>query len=142
VPTALSESDRVRVRHHLGYLNTEPISSIALGFPSAGEAQFLVERAMDRLIPQAVPIIIKTINILDTIEMQMVEALRRLKAQQLGELKMRNSNEEPTEQDLLEREYVRWAKRLADDLGCTPNPYSQRFGAGSNGINIPVDTGV
>jgi hypothetical protein len=136
----LSEADRARVRHHLGYQNVEPVSSIALGFPSAQQPQFLVERAMDRLMPEGVGRIIQTLNALDCIEGQMIDALCRLSAQQLGELKLRNSNEEPTEQDLLEREYLRWAKRLADDLGAPLNPFSERFrtsGSGSS-LNIPV----
>lgn len=135
----LSDADRARVRHHLGYLNVEPVSSIALGFPSAQQSMFLVDRAMDRLIPEGVSRIIQQLNTLDCIEQQMVESLCRLKAQQLGELKIRNSNEEPTEQDLLEREYLRWAKRLADDLGCALNPFSERFRAGGGqSINLPV----
>jgi len=122
-------------------LNTEPVSSIALGFPGAGQAQFLVETAMDRLIPEAVGKILKYLAILDSIEAQMVDALKRLKVQKLGEITLRNSNEEPVEQDLLEKEYNRWAKRLADDLGVPINKFSERFQSGffgGPGINIPV----
>lgn len=140
----LQEADRARVRHHLGYLSTEPVSSIALGFPSAQQAQFLVERAMDHILPAAVSRVIQQLNILDAIEGQMVDALDRLQAQQLGELKLRNSNEEPVEQDLLEHEYIRWAKRLADDLGVPLNPFSERFRSGgtSSPLNLSVITGV
>lgn len=140
MPVRLNEADRAKVRHHLGYTNVEPVSSIALGFPAASQPQFLVEIAMDRIIPEAVGLIQKYLAILDAIENQMVEALCRLKAQQLGELKIRNSNEEPVEQDLLEREYVRWARRLADDFSVPLNPYSERFRSGTygGGMNIPV----
>ncbi|MCH7584457.1 MAG: type I restriction endonuclease subunit R [Acidobacteria bacterium] len=55
----LQEADRARVRHHLGYLNVEPVSSIQLGFPAASQPQFLVEIAMDRIIPEAVGMIQK-----------------------------------------------------------------------------------
>lgn len=140
----LSEADRARVRHALAYLQVEPSSSIALGFPSTSQPMFLVERAMDRIIPEAVSRIIKMLDILDCIECQMVEALCRLKTQQVGEVKIRNSNEEPTEQDLLEREFCRWAKRLADDLGVPLNPFSERFrngGCQGPALNIPVWTG-
>lgn len=135
----LTEIDRARVRHHLGYLQTEPVSSIQLGVPSASQALFLVEKQMDRLVPAAVPMILRYLSILDSIELQMVDGLKRLKAVRLGELQLRNSNEDQTEQDLLEREYVRWAKRLADDLGAPLNPFSERFRA--TPINVPVAGG-
>lgn len=136
--TALSENDRARVRHHLGYLNVEPSGAIALGFPAAQQPQFLVERAMDRVIPAAISRILCTLDTLDKIEGAMAASICRLSAQQLGELKIRNSNEEPTEGDLLEREYRRWAMRLADDLGAPLNPFSERFRAGSASTNLPV----
>lgn len=137
----LSENDRERVRYHLAFLNVEPVSSIALGFPSAQQAQFLVERAMDRVLPAGVPRVLRIVNHLDCIEEQMMGSLKHLKAQQIGELKLRNSNEEPTEQDLLEREYMRWALRLADQLGVPINPFSERFRHGlygGGGMNTPV----
>lgn len=137
----LSEADRERVRYHLGYLNVEPVSSIILGFPSASQAAFLVERAMDRVLPFAIPRVLRHLQELDCIEDQMSGSRKRLEAQQLGELKLRNSNEEPMEADLLEREYQRWAKRLADLLGVPINPFSERFRSGFYGggsINTPV----
>lgn len=124
---SLSESDRVRVRHHMGYLNVEPGSSIALGFPSAQQPEFLVERAMNNVIDQAVGRIIDTLDTLDCLESDMRSASKQLAVQQLGEMKLRNSNDEPNVCDLLEREYVRWAKRLADDLGAPLNVFSERF---------------
>lgn len=123
----LSESDRVRVRHHMGYLNVEPGASIALGFPSAQQPEFLVERAMNNIIDQAVGRIIQTLDMLDCLEQQLIAAVPQLAVQQLGEMKLRNSNEEPNACDLIEAEYVRWAKRLADDLGAPLNMFSERF---------------
>lgn len=137
---ALTASEKERVRYHLGYLNVEPSAAIALGFPRASQAGFLVEQAMERLMEPTVGRVSQLLSVLDRIEGQMIEALQRLQAQQLGELKLRNSNDEPTEQDLLEREYVRWAQRLADNLGVPLNVYSERFrelGSGG-GVNVPV----
>lgn len=146
MPTTIriSEADRARVRHALAYIQVEPVSSIALGFPSAQQPMFLVERAMDRVIPDAIPKILQELCVLDQIECQMAEALCRLSAQQVGEVKLRNDNSEATEQDLLEKEYLRWAMRLADDLGVPLNPFSTRFrwGAGAGGVtNVPVAWG-
>jgi len=133
----LSESDRARARHHLGYTGVEPASAILLGYPSTSQPQFLLESSMSRLLPETVPLVLRDLQILDCIEGQMVDSFRRLKAQQLGDLKLRNSNEEPTEHDLLERTYAYWRDRLADDLGVVPNPYGRRPHGGAP-MNIPV----
>lgn len=134
----LSEQDRERIRYHLGYLNTDPVSSIQLGFPASGQHGFLVERAMEYIRGEAVSRVLRVVSELDSIECQMAESRQRLKAQQLGEIKIRNTNEEQTEGDLLEREYVRWARRLADQLGVVPNPLSSRFNSGGVPINVRV----
>lgn len=133
---SLSEADRVRVRHHLGYLSTEPVASINLGFPSASQAQFLAERAMNNLIPEAVGRILKDLNVLDSIEDQQVDALKRYKAQQLGELKIRNNNDERSEVMLLHESYELWRKKLADDLGVPINVFSELWN--NQSWNVPV----
>lgn len=137
----LAEADRERTRYHLGYLNIDPVSAIALGFPSAQQAQFLVESAMDRLKETTVGRVIRILNELDDIELQMSKERRCLKVQQIETLKFRNSNEEPNVIDLLEREYSRWAKRLADDLGVPLNVYSERFRSGMY-ENVPTNVSV
>lgn len=140
---ALSDSDKERIRYHLGYLNVEPVASIQLGFPRASQPQFLVEASMERLLPETVMRIQKILSYLDCIEDQQFDANKRLKAQQLGELKLRNTNDESTEQDLLEEEYFRWASRLADNLGVPLNAYAERFRRFTfgGGVSIPVSGG-
>ncbi len=137
----LAEQDRERVRYHLGYLNVDPVSAVQLGFPSAAQAEFLVERAMDRVREQTVGRIIRILNELDDCELQISEGRKRLKVQQIETLKLRNSNEEPTELDLVRGEYRHWAESLADNLGVPLNTYSYRFRGGGPGAgitNVPV----
>lgn len=128
---SLSEADRVRVRHHLGYLNTLPSASIQLGFPAATETGFLVERAMSFVIDEAVPRIQRALNELDCIEDQQSKARSRFSAQQLGELKIRNGNDEKTEVELLQESYWLWQSKLANYLGVPVNPFAQ---AGAPGV--------
>lgn len=130
--TALTEATKERVRYHLGYLSVDPVSAIPLGFPSAGQAQFLLESAMERLRNESVGRVEKILAHLERIEAQDMEANKRLKAQQLGDLKLRNTNEEKTENELLDERYVVWAHKLAEIFGVPPNPYSVRFRGSSN----------
>lgn len=130
----LTEDEKNRIRHHGGYLLTDPVSSIQLGFPRASQTQFLLEASMNRLPEAAVGQIRRYVAILDNIEDQLVDAQVRFKAKKLAEIELRDN-----ETEMLEREYSRWAKRLYDDLGCPLNPYSERFRAGGGAsINIPV----
>jgi hypothetical protein len=134
----LTEYDRARVRYHLGYLQTEPTSSIHLGYPAMSQALFLVERAMDNLIPSAVEIVQKNLDHLNSLECMLFDAASRLKVQSVGDVKLRTSNDEPSETVLLEKEIYRWASRLADNLGVPLNPYSERYRSEIRGPNIPV----
>jgi len=131
----LTEEEKARIRHHLGYLNVNPVTAIQLGFPRASQPQFLVESAMNNIPESAIGIIRKNVAILDNIEDRLVGALDRLTAQSLDEITMR-----PDEHDALEREYYRWATRLADDLGVPLNIYSERFrnAGGQASINVPM----
>ncbi len=139
---SLTESDKERVRYHLGYLNVDPAASIALGFPAATEPGFLVERAMNRInSAYAVARVQRILAILDSIEAQMTDALIRLQAVKVDEITIRNSRDEVVEQDELEHEYRRWGRRLANQLGVPVNPLSERYGGSVVGT-LRVNSGV
>ncbi len=119
---SLTEQDREAIRYHLGYHNTEATASINLGFPASNQQLFIVETAMDRVVNQsAVSRIMRIVNELNSIEAQISESRKRFKAQQLGELKLRNSNDEASEADMLRQEYLDWASQLASQLGVPLN---------------------
>lgn len=122
-PLRLNEQDRARVRYHMGYPNVDPHQAIQLGFPAATAAMFLVEQAMENLLPEAVERVLKLVQRLEKIEAMEEAALCRLKAQQLGDMKLRNDNNESTEGDLLRREAATWKERLASVLGAPLNPH-------------------
>ena len=131
----LSEQDKERARYHLGYLETSPAASLQLGLPRLSQPAFLVENSFALLIELAVPRVVRTLDIMDRIEAQLVDALKRLKATKLEELTLRGD-----EHDSLEKEYVRWGLRLANILGCPVYPYSDRYKglAGTAAGSIPV----
>lgn len=135
MPTAvLSEDEKNRIRHHLGYLITSPVSSIQLGVPRASQPMFLVETAMNSIPEAAVGQVRKYVAVLDGLEDRLIEAVERFAASRLGDIDLRDN-----ETDMIEKEYARWAKRLADDLGVPLNAYSERFRfAGGVPMNLPV----
>lgn len=129
----LTELEKNRIRHHLGYLVTQAAASISLGVPRASQPAFLVEFAMNSIPVDAIGQVRRWVAILDTTEETMVDAQSRLAAKRVGNIEMRED-----ELDSLEREYLRWARRLADDLGVPLNVYSERFRGSAGSLNIPV----
>lgn len=132
----LSEQEKNSIRHHTGYLVVAAVTSIQLGFPRASQPMFLLESALNSLPETAVGQIRKYVAILDQLENQLVDAVSRFAAQKVGEITLRDN-----ETDMIEGEYSRWAKRLADDLGIPLNIYSERFRGGSGGkasLNVSI----
>lgn len=118
----LSEADQGRARYHLGYMQVVVASSFAFGIPQATQVQYLFEDAITRVMPGAEPRVIDLLNKLDEIECILFRASSELFAKRAGDLE--TNLEQPND---VEREYVRWACRLADMLGVTPYPFSKRF---------------
>jgi len=136
---ALDAAEKERVRYHLGYLECQPAASIQYGIARPIETLFLVETAMDNILPVAEDRVRRLIQILDETECRIYGSQERLAAARMGDLETRVG-----EPDLLEKEYGRWAMRLADVLGVPLYAYSTRFraifgtgGAGTAG-SIPV----
>jgi hypothetical protein len=132
---AFDVTEKERIRYHLGYLNVQPAASITYGLPRPIQTLFLVEVAMDKVLPEGEDRIRKMVTTLDNIECQMIEGQAYLAANRLGELEVRKEHI-----DQLEVEYHRWASRLADTLGVPLYPFADRFKRvrGSGAGNIPV----
>ena len=119
---ALTPEERQQVRYHLGYVSVAPAASINFGLPRPIQTLFLVEQAMDYILPVGEAKVRQIIGIMDGIECRLVDAQDRLAAQSLDNLTMRAD-----ETDALEGEYFRWGGRLADTLGVPFYAYSNRY---------------
>jgi hypothetical protein len=133
---AFTPQEKEKIRYHSGYLNAQPAASIQLGVPRPVQTLFLIEDAMDRLLPNgSEDRVRKIICILDGIEDRMIAAQGRLAVKKVEEIEMR-----PDEPDALEEEYTRWAQRMVDIFGVPLYPLSPRF-ANAGGVkagSIPV----
>jgi hypothetical protein len=118
----LSVADKERARYHLGYMDVAQASSFAFAIPQATQPQFLFESSIQRVQPWAEPRVLRLLDTLDKIECRLMEASGDLFARRAGDLEF--NLEQPTD---LEREYVRWACRLADIIGVMPYPFSEKF---------------
>jgi hypothetical protein len=135
--TILDPDEKARVRYHMGYPCTSPAPTIALGVPTALQTSFMVENAMNNIMGVSVDRVRSILLVLDKTEAAIDEAQCNLAAAKVGNLELRSATAGETHTDLLEREYVRWAQRLADMLGAPLYPYSARFkGKVSNGASV------
>jgi hypothetical protein len=132
---ALTAEEKMRATYHLGYMGVQSAASLSYGIPRPIQTLFLVEVALNNLMPIFEDKVRRIINIMDGVECRLVDAQERLAASQLDSLKTRAD-----EPQALEIEYQRWGLRLADTLGVPPYYYSTRYKRqpGQRGGNVPV----
>lgn len=132
----LTAAERIQVRYHLGFPQISPSQSLAFGSVIPTQANFLIESSMNNLLVGAEDLVRSIVCTLDEIECLMRKALPDLQVVRTGggvEL-------DTGYNDRLEREYNRFAGRLADIFAVPFHPYAMRFSTGLTGVAkmIPV----
>ncbi len=136
MPTAhLTPTQKVKIRHHLGYLGVSSVATFALGVPAATETQFMIEGAMEKLLPESLPELDRLLGILDGIEQQRLDDLELAAVDQVGEIAINQR-----EQGQLLAQYNEWVEALANLLGSMRNPYDKRLpqNRSGGGLNARV----
>ena len=136
----LNEEEKEKVRYHLGYLETSLAPSIQLGIPKPTQTLFLLEDGLGLLrngfACNRARCILK---VLDELEVKLVAGVSTLVASNLGTMKLHPlAAMGQLYTDSLEKEYRRWAGRLADIFGVPIYPFSQRFKRSGPGTSITV----
>lgn len=127
---AFTEEEKVRIRHHLGFLNVGAAQTFVLGTPAAVETQFLVEGAMNRVLPAAETMVRNLVARCDLVEQQVIENQELLAVTAVGEI----SVQEHEFEKLMQR-YQYHRNALANALGIYANPFDKRF---ESGLNVRV----
>lgn len=133
---ALTEADKSRARHHLGYLAVSTASTFVLGIPAGVQTQFMVEAAWDRLLPSGYERFRKMLDRCDKLEDQIECNSENLAASSVGDIELR-----PDEFKEIIRRYIWWRAAIANMLGIAPNPFDLRFtnwSSGGGGINVRI----
>ncbi len=129
----LSEEEKARIRHHLGYPQSDPVTNITLGIPAVTQTAFILEGQMQR-VPESRMTICRTIlGRLDVLDQLLFDSASMLAAERVDEITI-NLNQP----NAIEAEYIRWVDRLADFFGAYKNPYSPRWGGGKRPLCGPV----
>ena len=129
----LTIEEKARIRYHMGYLGVQASQTFSLGIPAALQTQFVIEGAMDRLLPESFDKVRQLLARLEAIEEQIVEDQELLAVSKVDEIDIR-----PDEFRQPVKQYMWWQNALANMFGIVPNPFDQRFvswGTGAGGIN-------
>jgi hypothetical protein len=128
---SFTDEEKVRIRHHLGYLGVQQTAAFVLGAPAGVETQFLIETAMNKVIPEAESLARNLIARCDLVETQVIENQELLAVTAVGEISVRQD-----EFSALMQRYQYHRQALANMLGIYPNPFDKRFASG--GLNATV----
>ena len=126
---ALTTAEKQRALTHLGFAGGVTDYTVAAG-PLIGtlEVRTNAEAQLERVNATGEARVRQILTVMDDLETKLVRAQCRLAAAKVGSIAMNEG--EPLD---LEAEVRRWGWRLAEAIGCEPNPFSQRYrGAGIN----------
>jgi len=126
-----TESEKVKIRHHMGYLNVAASATFVLGSPAALETTFLIETAMNKVLPEAESMVRLHLGRMDLLEQQLVDNAEATVAKKIGDIEINEKEYEKVVQ-----RYRFWQNALANLLGTYPNPWDKRFA--NAGVNVPV----
>lgn len=124
-----TDEDKARVRYHLEYPNVERDTTAIAGAVFYSDASFVLESMLNAVSAAAIPMIQRTLTIMDNIELQMVDALQRLQASKADVVTLN-----PHEHLALQENYIYWQTRLCKQLSVQVNPNAPHGRA--NGLNF------
>jgi hypothetical protein len=136
--SVITEDEKVRCRHHLGYNNFSRAATFVLGVPTGLETAFMIEGAFNFILPTAEARLRKMLDRMDQIECQIEDNMENLEVSKIGEIEVR-----PDTFEQLRKRYLWWQGAIANMLGVQPNPFDFRpwLGMGYNGgggMNVPI----
>ena len=127
-PAALTLEERAQIRDHMGFMNVSSVLTYQLGVPAAVEQSFLIEGAMNKILPEALATVRQHLEVLNTIRCAMVENLDLLSVNRVGDIEV--NRKLMTE---YQTQYDWWRQSLGNLLGVIPNPFDKRaFGRSLN----------
>jgi len=128
----LTADEKVRIRHHLGYLNVDESSTFVIGLPAGVETQFMIEGSFSRLLAAAIPQVRKLLQYCECTEEQRFSSQPNAVVKIVDGITMGAAEE----QIMLSKNYDHWRAALANMFGIPPNQFDMRYGGGSLNIRV------
>ena len=121
---ALTTAEVAQAMMHLGFAGTVSYTAAAGPIVAQLSLRTNAEHQLVNLTTDGETRVRTILGYLSAIELRMDKAIKRLAATKVGEIGIRED-----EEDALEKEYRRWGWRLSEAIGAEPNTYSKRYGA-------------
>lgn len=115
-------AEKERIKYHMGYTGQTTAVGLSYGLPIPIQTMFLVESAITRLDAFSEDRVRKLVTILDKVECKMEGGLDNLEVTRIEQVELREDHI-----DQLEKEYCRWAAKLADVVGAPLYPGAAKF---------------
>lgn len=131
----ITEEEKNRARHHMGYPEVEAVSTFALGVPAAMQTNFMIEGAMQRInaSPGAVERFRQLLCRMDGVENELECGMDLASVDRIDTIEVRSDRVNE-----LGKYYRYWQTSLANLLGIVPNPWDQRSFAHEPSVNVSV----
>ena len=134
LPPLPTDEEKVRCRHHLGFLNVQEAYTFVLGTPAGVETQFVIEGALNRILPAAMPLFRELLAKCDATEAQRFEDQDSLVASKVGTIDLRGREGQVAQA----MQYDYWRQGLSNLLGIYVNPFDKRTDISGGGLNVRV----
>ena len=129
----VTEEEKVKARHHLGYVDVESVQSFNAGIPAAMQTTFMIEGALNRLLPAAYEKFQQLLCRLDAIEEEVFCGMDLASMDKLDTLEIRSDRLKE-----LSKYYKIAQQGLANMLGVPPNPFDMREWLQGGSLNVSV----
>lgn len=130
---AFDDVTKERVRYHMRYPQITSGVLIAAGVLYAGTSQSIIENMMNHVNELTIPRVVRILDILDSIEQQIVDANERLQVDKADVVTLNR-----IEHSQLESTYIRWQGKLSEILSVPVNPNTPNAASGMSGLNCRV----
>ncbi len=131
----LTNEEKAKLRHHLGYLNVQAAATFQLGIPAAVQTQFMIEGAWDKVLPEAENLLKILLCRMDDVEAEVYGGIDLASVTATGNIQVN-----PDRLKILAKYYCMAQQGAANLLGVPPNPFDMRDWVmnASGGISVPV----
>ena len=120
-PQKLTDEEKAKIRAHLRFPVIDGRVALGLGLPVSTDTSYIVDSAMDRVLPQGVPMVRRCLAQLECLDAELVKLSKGTQVAGVTGVQLR-----PREAlEDIEDQQDYWRRRLADSLGVVVNPVAQ-----------------
>ena len=123
-PAALTITEKVKIRVHLDFPAIDGRVALALGLPVNTQVSTILDDAVERVLPEGLPIVRRYLEMCECTEAQLAKAQQNLSVASVTGVTLRPR----AALEDLEDMYLKWVVKLANALAIDRNPQAATRG--------------